>query len=156
MTIKIQSNTWSQPQINFASIVSGFTLTNQWPIKVAINFPARDNISALSFNINNSRWLPEDRDVLNKFACIKSDTDKRKGTSFSRQILDSVCCYRPQNAIISYGRSCLKTGNWCYINASQASGLPVRNLQTCISLVLLVQLALILLVLLVIISYWYY
>lgn len=88
-TIKIQSNTWSQPQINFTSIVSGFALTNQWPIKVAINFPACDNISALSFNINNLRWLSEDRGVLNKFACIKSDTTCARKPSLDK--LSTLC-----------------------------------------------------------------
>jgi len=58
--------------------------------------------------------------------------DEKEETCLSWQILDVVRCYRPQNAIISYGRSCLKTGNWCCINASQASGSLVRNLQTCI------------------------
>lgn len=45
--IKTRNNTRSRPQINSACIVSESPLTNQWPIKVAINPFVHGNISAL-------------------------------------------------------------------------------------------------------------
>lgn len=66
---------WSQPQINSASIVSPCTLTNRWPIKVAINFLARALIfprRVFNCDVNSFALIVGcDRGARNEFACTE-------------------------------------------------------------------------------------